>query len=130
MRHWPHVPARSFVPDPAQRARLFADPEAGPLFGALLLSSFTDMAGRLPGTLNDIDQFARLPPRCGAGLSTPALVAHGTADGIVPFAHGADFACQAPGARLLAVEGGTHMVLFTHLAKVREAAAGLLGADG
>ncbi|WP_454915618.1 alpha/beta fold hydrolase [Xanthobacter sediminis] len=129
MRHWPHVPARSFVPDHDQRARLFADPEAGPLFTALLLSSFTDMDKRLPGTLNDLDQFARLPSCCGAGLSTPMLAVHGTADGIVPFVHGVELARQAPGARLLAVEGGTHMALFTHLARVREAAAGLLGAD-
>lgn len=130
MRHWPQVPARAFVPDPVQRARLFADPEAGPLFGALLLSSFTDMDARLPGTLNDIAQFTRLPPCCGTGLATPMLVVHGTADGIVPFAHGTTLAREAPGARLLAVEGGTHMALFTHLARVRAAAAGLLDADG
>ncbi|MFG1479966.1 alpha/beta hydrolase [Xanthobacter sp. V4C-4] len=129
MRQWPQLPSRAFIPDPGQRSRLLADPQAGPLFAALLLSSFTRMPARLPGTLNDVAHLARLPLRCDGGAA-PVLAIHGTVDGVVPFAHAAGLARAMPHARVLALEGGTHMALFTHLSRVRAALARLPGADG
>lgn len=126
VRHWPHAAAHSFVPDHDERARVFADAQAGPLLTALLLSSCIHMDERLPGTLQDIEEFATLPRFCGTGVRAPVLAVHGTADGIVPFAHGLTLLREAPGARLLALEGATHMALFTHIDEVREAVAGVL----
>lgn len=130
VRHWPQMAARTFVPDDRQRMNVFADPEAGPLLTALLLSSCRHIPDRLPGTLNDISEFERLPPRCDARTELPLLAVHGTDDGIVPFAHGVELASHAPDARFLALPGATHMALFTHLAAVRREAARLLDANG
>lgn len=128
VRHWPQAAARGFVPDDAQRLRVFADPQAGPLLTALLLSSCMHTAERMPGTLNDVEEFAKLPRHCGTGVTVPLLAVHGTDDGIVPFSHGQDVAHQVPGARLLTLQHATHMGVFTHMAAVRHVVAELLGA--
>ncbi|MFH3479436.1 alpha/beta fold hydrolase [Xanthobacter variabilis] len=128
VRHWPQAAARGFVPDDGQRAQVFADPQAGPLLTALLLSSCLRTDERMPGTLNDVEEFSKLPVRCGQGVSVPVLAVHGTDDGIVPFAHGQEVARTVPGARLLALPHATHMGVFTHMASVRGAVDELLGA--
>jgi pimeloyl-ACP methyl ester carboxylesterase len=130
VRHWPDTAARGFVPDDRQRAQVLADPQAGPLLTALLLSSCLAMGDRMPGTLNDVAEFANLPPCCGTGIAAPVLAVHGTADGIVPLAQGLSLADQMPTARLLALKGATHMALFTHIATVRREAAWILDAEG
>jgi len=110
--------ARSIL-DPDLRARTLADPQAGPLLRALLLSTFDRMAQRLPGTLNDTAQFAALDDFSLAEVTAPVLVIHGSADRVVPFAHAERVARQAPRAELFAVEGGDHVSLFTHLKTIR-----------
>ncbi|MFG1401857.1 alpha/beta fold hydrolase [Xanthobacter sediminis] len=130
VRHWTDTAARGFVPAAAERTRVLADPEAGPLLAALLLSSCLHMGERMPGTFRDVAQFAALPACCDAGVGAPLLALHGTADGIVPFAQGEEIARRVGGARLLTLKGGTHMALFTHLAEVRRAAAAFLEAPG
>jgi pimeloyl-[acyl-carrier protein] methyl ester esterase len=47
-------------------------------------------------------------------IGVPALVLHGTDDRSVAFATGEDLARRIPGARLEAIEGGSHMVPATH----------------
>ncbi|MGR7996153.1 alpha/beta fold hydrolase [Xanthobacter sp. ZOL 2024] len=126
VRRWPHWAAQGFVPDGAERTRVLADPAAGPLLAALLLSSCLDMAVRMPGTLSDVAQFATLPASCADGVAAPLLALHGTRDGIVPFAHARAVTEAIAGARLVPLEGGTHMGVFTQLARVREAAAAFL----
>ena len=41
-------------------------------------------------------------------LTVPTLVVHGTADPVVPFAHGEELAARIPGARLLPLPGAGH----------------------
>ena len=115
----PEEAARRSIPDPALRARTVGDPEAGPLLAALQASTLDRMALRLPGTEDDI---ATSRAALGADLerlSVPVLAVHGTADRAAPFAQAEAVAARVPGAELLAIEGGEHVALFTHLGEVR-----------
>ncbi len=114
----PDAAAARSIPDPALRARTLADPEAGPLLRALLLSTADRMARRLAGTENDI----RLTRRTTYPLErirAPTLIVHGTADEVVSFEHGRTLAARIPEAELLAVEGGRHVSIFTARETVR-----------
>ena len=115
----PEEAARRSIPDPALRARTVGDPEAGPLLAALQASTLDRMALRIPGTEDDI---ATSRAALGADLerlSVPVLAVHGTADRAAPFAQAEAVAARVPGAELLAIAGGEHVALFTHLAEVR-----------
>jgi pimeloyl-ACP methyl ester carboxylesterase len=126
-RHPERAAARS-IPDPELRERTLRDPEAGPLMFALQSSTMDQMAQRLPGTHNDITQ-SRLPfdypLEC---VAVPVLVVHGTADPAVPFAQARSLAARVPRAELLALEGGGHAALFTHLQEIRTRVAQFLNA--
>jgi pimeloyl-ACP methyl ester carboxylesterase len=116
----PAEAARRSIPDPALRARTVGDPEAGPLLAALQASTLHRMALRIPGTEDDI---ATSRAALGEGLerlSVPVLAIHGTADHAAPFAQAEAVAARVPGAELLAIEGGEHVALFTHLAAIRD----------
>ena len=116
----PERAARRSISDAAVRARTVNDPEAGPMLAALRRSSFDRMALRLPGTENDIRQTRGHMELRLEELAAPVLVVHGTADPVVPFAsNGKALAERAPNAELLAIEGGEHVCLFTHLGTVR-----------
>ncbi len=118
-RQDPEASARRSIPDPAVRERTLKDPDAGPLFMALLRSTSDRMALRLPGTENDIE-VTRTCEYPLERIAVPVLVVHGTADRMVPFAdHGKALATRIPGAQLLAIEGGEHVAIFTHRAEVR-----------
>ncbi len=126
----PDAAARRSIPDPALRARTLNDPEAGPLLLALQLSTMDQMAQRLPGTQNDI-VYSRLPFSYPLEqISVPLLVVHGTADQAVPFAQAKGLADRVPGAELLAIEGGEHVSLFTHLHEIRTRVRHFLDACG
>lgn len=115
----PEAAARASIPDMALRARTLADPEAGPLFRALLASTAESMADRLAGTVNDVrvTRTLRYPLE---RVGVPTLVVHGTADRLVPFEqHGVVLATRIPGARLVAAGGGEHVAIFTHRHVVR-----------
>ncbi len=112
----PQAAARRSIPDPVVRARTLQDPDAGPLFTALLRSTSDRMALQLPGTENDI-RVTRTTTYPLEQIAVPVLVVHGTADRLVPFAqHGQALATRIPGAKLLAIEGGEHVAIFTHRA--------------
>ena len=114
----PQAAARRSIADPTTRARTLQDPEAGPLFTALLQSTADRMALRLPGTENDI-RVTRTTTYPLERIAVPTLVVHGTADRLVPFPqHGRVLATRIPGAELLAIEGGEHVAIFTHRATV------------
>lgn len=114
----PEAPARRAILDPALRARTLADPEAGPLFRALLASTTDRLPLRIEGTRRDV-RTGRGPAPPLEQVRVPTLVIHGTADRTVPFAqHGAVLARRIPGAELLALEGGEHVALFTHRAVI------------
>ncbi len=114
----PEEAAARSIADAAVRARTLADPEAWPLFQALLRSTSDRMARRLAGTDNDI-RVTRRTTYPLERIAAPALVVHGTADAVASFAHGRALASRIPGAELLAVEGGEHVAIFTHRALVR-----------
>lgn len=110
-------------------ALTLSDPEAGPLMLALQSSTMERMAERLPGTENDIRQ-SRLPFAYPLErISSPLLAIHGTADEAAPFAQARALAARVPGAELLAIKGGTHVVLFTHLHEIRARVMQFLGCD-
>jgi pimeloyl-ACP methyl ester carboxylesterase len=89
--------ARRSIADPVLRARTLQDPDAGPLFSALLLSTFDRMALRLPGTENDI-AVTRTAAYPLEEIALPVLAVHGTADRLVPFTqHGRPLADRTPG---------------------------------
>jgi pimeloyl-ACP methyl ester carboxylesterase len=110
--------ARS-VRDPALLARTLQDPEAGPLFLALLGSTLHRAGERLDGTEIDIAVTRTMEYPLEA-IASPTLVVHGTADAVVSYAHAQALAARIPGAELCSVEGGEHVSIFTHRAEVRD----------
>jgi pimeloyl-ACP methyl ester carboxylesterase len=124
----PERAAQRAIPDPALRARTLNDPEVGPLFKALQLSTTECMKERLPGTLNDI-RHSRLPFAYPLErIAVPTLVVHGTADQAAPYAQAKALAAAVPGAELLTIEGGEHVSIFTHRAEIRARICAFLGA--
>lgn len=119
------------VRDEALLDRTLADPEAGPLMLALQNSIFPRLADRVAGTRNDMLQLAELQDLPLENLEVPVLAVHGKADRIVPFAHAQAIEKSAQNVRLLAIDGGEHVALFTHLREVRAAMAAFVeGAAG
>lgn len=124
----PVAAASRAIADPSLRDRTLADPVAGPLLRSLQRGVFDGLARRLPGTVSDTLLFAGLPEDAVPAVRVPTLVVHGTADEIVPFAHAQAVPRAVPGAELLAVDGGGHVALFTHLDRVRAGAGRFLAA--
>ena len=115
----PEEAARRSIADAELCARTLAHHDAGPLLVSLLTSTFDHLRQRLPGTMNDTVQFRQVNAYPLAQIAVPALAIHGTSDRVVPFAHGEAVAKTVPGAEFLAIEGGEHVSLFTHLEQVR-----------
>lgn len=65
---------------------------------------------RMPGWNNDQGNERDLAPLPFAGVAAPALIAHGAADAIVPLEHATTAADQIPGAALIVVEEGHHLL--------------------
>jgi len=124
----PQAGARRAIPDEAMRERTLRHREAGPLLRALQSSVFEHLSARLPGTVNDIAQFAALEQLPAGSISAPTLVVHGRADNVVPFSHAENICRAIPQAKLLALPDGGHVSLFTHLDVVRKEAEPLLDA--
>jgi pimeloyl-ACP methyl ester carboxylesterase len=60
-------------------------------------------------------------------ITVPTLIVHGTKDPFVPFEeHGKRLATEIPGAKLLAVEGGEHVTIFTHRKEVQSRVSAFL----
>lgn len=125
-RRNPEAAAERAIRDPEVRARTLRHPEAGPLLRALQATVFDRMARRLPGTANDIAQFARLAQLPDHPVTAPVALVHGEADTIVPFHHATAVRQRVPASELLAIPAGEHVALFTHLDRVRQVAAPFL----
>lgn len=119
-RHPDRAAARS-IPDPVLRRVTLDHAEAGPLLRALQTSLFDRLDLRLPGTLNDMSKLEIATAPDVSSLRAPLLAVHAMDDRIVPFEHGRSVAEGAPHGRLLALQTGDHVALFTHLDEVREA---------
>lgn len=116
------------IRDPDLAARTLADAQAAPLLLALLSGVFERLRGRLPGTLNDMDVFARQDDIAGGEIAAPLLIVHGDADRVVPFAHASRLADEAPNAMLMRIAAGEHVCLFTHMRAIRERVASFVAA--
>jgi pimeloyl-ACP methyl ester carboxylesterase len=113
-----------FDVDADRRARL-SDEERQ--FVSALVRSFLPVTRRTAGLANEgaaIDPAARYD---AAGIGAPALVVHARDDQINPFAIGQYTARALPGARLLALEHGGHLLLGHHAEVRRRTAAFLRG---
>ena len=126
----PEPAARRSIRDPAVRARTLRDPVAGPLFLELQRSTGDRLALRLPGTENDIAETRKELAVPLERIGLPVLSIHGTADAVVPFEGARALTDRVPGAELLAIEGGEHVALFTHLAEIRARVAAFLASAG
>jgi pimeloyl-ACP methyl ester carboxylesterase len=114
------------IPDPDLAARTLAHPAAGPILRAVLASTLTHTARRLPGTVVDTRHYQSMPaPTCDR-LTVPVLVIHGDADPVVPLGH-AKRMLSAPRATALILPGGGHMTLFSHLDEIRAAVSSFVG---
>jgi pimeloyl-ACP methyl ester carboxylesterase len=125
IRRDPMKAASRAIPDPAPREQTLAHPVAGPLMKALQQSPFTAFGSRLPGTLNDMEQFEHMTMLPLDQVTVPVLGIHGMADRVVPFEHG-DRARLAPKGELMAIQGGEHVAVFTHLDAIRTRVADFL----
>jgi pimeloyl-ACP methyl ester carboxylesterase len=125
-RRNPGRAASRSIRDRAVLARTLQHPEAGPLLRELQSSAMSRLGQRLPGTLNDIAQFDAMPPIPLGRIRIPILAIHGTADRAVPFAHGKRIADEAAAAELMAIQGGEHVSIFTHLDEVRSRVRGYI----
>lgn len=119
IRRNPIKAASRAIPDPVPREQTLSHPVAGPLMKALQQSPFTELGRRLPGTLNDMEQFERMTALPLDQVTVPVLGIHGMADRVVPFEHG-DRARLAPKGELMAIQGGEHVAIFTHLDAIRD----------
>lgn len=68
---------------------------------------------RKTGYENDIAHFAAIESYPLENIIVPTFIVHGTKDDEVPFEHAKLLARSVPGAQLLAIEGGNHMVFYT-----------------
>lgn len=108
------------IPDPDMRKKTMDDPEAGPLFRALMASTCNRMNERISGTENDIN-ITRTTDYPLEKITVPTLIVHGTEDSMVPYEqHAAPLAARIPGAELMKIDGGEHVAIFTHRKEVKE----------
>lgn len=105
------------------------DPRKRQLIEGIVWSSFP-IAPRRAGLIADVDTLTHLPSYPLNRLRIPALVIHGTEDPIVPFAQAEWTANVVPGATLLAIVGGGHLSLATHIEQVEPAITAFLGEYG
>jgi pimeloyl-ACP methyl ester carboxylesterase len=71
-------------------------------------------AMRREGFALDLSLFPTLPRYPVERISVPTLAVHGTADATVPYTHSQYLVDNVPGARLLKIEGGSHLSIVTH----------------
>jgi pimeloyl-ACP methyl ester carboxylesterase len=69
---------------------------------------------RRAGYENDLYQFAAIRSLELERITTPTLVVHGSADSDVPPDHGEHAAATIPGAKLIVLDRGSHLALYTH----------------
>ncbi len=116
------------IPDRNLAARTLAHPAAGPMLLAVMRSTLTHTARRLPGTIVDTRHYQTMPEPPFELLAVPVLAIHGDGDPVVPVGH-ARRTLAAPRAQALILPGGGHMALFSHLDDIRAAVDGFLAGD-
>jgi len=104
------------VPDEAIRELILGDAEKTESVGSLLWSAWP-ISQREAGLLNDFEQFDILELPSGE-VTVPTLIIHGTNDANVPFSQSEALADQVPGSILHVIEGGDHMMPFSHAEEI------------
>jgi pimeloyl-ACP methyl ester carboxylesterase len=125
IRRDPNAAASRSIRDPSIRARTLADPEAAAMLQELQIGVTHDMGRRLRGTFNDTRRLAALSGIPLGDIRTPTLAIHGRDDDVVPYEHAERLANAGSVVKLTGIEGGGHLVLFTHLSAIRAAVAEL-----
>jgi pimeloyl-ACP methyl ester carboxylesterase len=108
---------KMMIPDPANRQLAQEDPKKIAAIRALSWSLWPPSL-RSPGMDNDLAQFSNLSLPIDK-ISVPTLVIHGSADTNVDFSHGELLAATIPNAKFHVIEGGDHMMPFTHEEEVQ-----------
>ncbi len=124
MHLWPAALEAAFDVTPARRAAMDAEDRAAV---DRLVATFLPLRPRLAGLANEgaaIDPSARYDP---AAIRAPTLVIHARDDGINPYPIGEATAAAIPGARLLTLGSGGHLLLG-HLPQIRSEVQAFLGA--
>lgn len=89
------------------------------------MDGLTPYGPRAAGALNDQVQDRRMEAWPLRDIKCPTLVIHGTADWIVPPAHG-DSSATIPGAKAIRIDGAAHLAFIVHRAQVDAAIAAFL----
>ncbi|NOX51052.1 MAG: alpha/beta hydrolase [Gammaproteobacteria bacterium] len=103
---------KMLVPDEANQELILSDADKTATVGSLLWSTWP-ISQREVGQLNDFAQFERLD-LASDEITVPTLIIHGSNDINVPFSQSETLADQIPGSILHVVEGGDHMMPFSH----------------
>ncbi len=104
------------VPDEAIQDLILSDAKKTARVKSLIWSAWP-ISQRETGQANDISQFAMLD-LASREVTVPTLIIHGDRDINVPFRHSDMLARQIPGSILHVVEGGDHMMPFSHSEEV------------
>jgi len=88
---------------------IIGDPEKERIVTGLI-KSMSPASLRRAGLANDLKQLERLGDLPLERISSPALIIHGVHDWDVPFSHGEFAAKSIPGAELLSIEEGFHIM--------------------
>ena len=86
-----------------------------------LMATSVPVKPRFEGVMNDGDYLSTLDAYPLERIQQPTLIFHGNADEVVPFAHAEFAASKISGARLIALEQGSHFAAFIRAREVREA---------
>jgi pimeloyl-ACP methyl ester carboxylesterase len=106
------------VPDPEIVELILQDPQKTSDITNLIWSMWP-ISLREAGQRNDTSQFASLELPSKA-VTVPTLILHGTEDINVPFTQSEQLAKQIPTATFHVIEGGDHMMPFSHAEEVQE----------
>jgi pimeloyl-ACP methyl ester carboxylesterase len=102
-------------------AAVEADPKKRQ-FVAGLIATMRPFGPRIPGLRNDFRNNTRIGTVPADGLHCPVLIIHGEADAQVPFTQAESLAAAVPGASLIAIPGGAHLLpLSRHAARMDQA---------
>lgn len=112
------------IPDPKNQQLALQNPDKIEAIKSVMWSLWPPSL-RDPGTQNDFLQFSKLSLPIDK-ITAPTLVIHGTADTNVHFSHGELLADTIPEAVFHVIEGGDHMMPFTHEEEVQEVIDGFI----
>ncbi len=79
---------------------------------AEFVTTFSAPERRIRGVIRDVENSRTFAPP--VGVTPPTLIVHGTADGIVPFAHAERTLSGCINGELVPIKGGGHLACLTH----------------